>query len=261
MPTDYNPDEFARAKHLVALAEQINTKINTVSARTSRPVSLAYKKSDNTYAQLDSAASALSIPFENLTAVLRIASGDEDIVPTITLSNNVTASTPTYSNGAFETTLTLPSASVTSFSMTIALPQTETFSAWQKTFTVTNKPQRTLSRLSVGNVACQDLTTNPLLFSVPATDLDANNRMYIRFTLNNIADYLDQIAVFTTNAEGTRCYSVNINLNSATWPWSYQLLIVFPDNSARTYITHLYVPENDDYAAFNRDITITITQT
>lgn len=137
MSNAYNPDEFARAKHLVALAEQINTKINTVSARTSRPVSLAYKKSDNTYAQLDSAASALSIPFENLTAVLRIASGDEDIVPTITLSNNVTASTPTYSNGAFETTLTLPNASVTSFSMTIALPQTETFSAWQKTFNVT----------------------------------------------------------------------------------------------------------------------------
>lgn len=143
MPTDYNPDEIARAKHLVALADAINTKINTVSARTSRPVSLAYKKSDNTYAQLDSAASSVSIPFENLTAILRIASGDEDIVPTITLSNNVTASTPTYSNGAFETTLTLPGASVTSFSMTIALPQTENFSAWQKTFTVDTTADKT----------------------------------------------------------------------------------------------------------------------
>lgn len=270
MPTAYNPEEIARAKHLVALADAINTKINTVSARTSRPVSLACRFGDG-FKQLDIAASALSIPFKSLTAVLRIASGDEDIVPTITLSNSVTASTPTYSNGAFETTLTLPSASVTSFSMTIALPQTENFSAWQKTFTVDTTADKAARNMTV---ALRHYTNGTSSYTETPIDLSAASYDFPYADCRQDSSVLYFTVIFTAPTDDTaKLFVSDLASDAGSAAFRYNQLIYFLPAEAGCQV-HVQLPTHtttqtitfkatlsatDSYTAWSKSFIFNIT--
>lgn len=261
MPTTYNPEEIARAKHLVALAEQINTRLNR---RLPRLVSCSYLM-NNKYVLLDTQSASWSIPSKIISFC--IVSPHEDGTPTITLSNGVVSSTISSSNFSFYFALTVPN-NVNSFTMTISLPQTDTFQAWQKTVNVnTNLAARnaTLKAKNAwvdGAAVPEYVITNLSEFSIDISQLvsaKSNTRWTSALLYSDQSRGLLPPVNSPTISSDAVDFTANYTLNwfssdavGAMLTINYALHI----KVARDIVVTFTMPADDTYAAFTKTVTI-----
>lgn len=248
MPATYNPEEIARAKHLVALAEQINTRLNR---RLPRLVSCSYLM-DNKYITLDTQSASWSIPCRVTPKIIsfRIVSPHEDGTPTITLSNGVTSNTISSSNFSFYLTLTVPN-NVTSFTMTISLPQTDTFQAWQKTVnvdTATDKGKRSISwKYSADGTNYTEV--DPYTMEIPASAITQSNALNLRI-------------VSVTGEDGLPFFSMpsGVQLRFGQVVWIYggntgAFSVSLPSNSPQDLTFTVRFDETEKFVALERPFT------
>lgn len=250
MPATYNPEEIARAKHLVALAEQISTKLDR---RYPRFVSFSYKNANNVDVLLDINASTWAVDFKESSAQLKIISVHEDGFPTITLSNGVTSSNIVANGSTFTTNITLPSANVASFTLTISFPQTTTFRAWSKTYTITvTSTQQPLvltdTKYKVGDGARVDFAPgDTITISIPDTDFATKKKITLSWSSG--ATSMSRLIVERSTTKGS------VSSNNGIQYWAGQSnwvdTVTFSSADPQTFTYRILYAADDTHFAYD----------
>ena len=261
MPATYNPEEIARAKHFVALAEQINAKLDR---RLPRFVSFSYADIVGNDLLLDINANSWTIKFSALSASFRIISVHEDGAPTITFSNGVTSSNIVSNGSTFTTTITLPSASLTSFTMTVSFPQTATFNAWSKTFNVDTALDKTVPNITLyysSTGSASDVSTFVAITSsvanVPTTAFSENNALALSIGISS-ATFQALPTITLPTGYGIRYYMLTFRIDPS-FP-RIDLPITTPSKNPQTFNLDIHFSETENFAAWSGAYTINIVE-
>lgn len=122
--------------------------------------------------------------------------------------------------------------------------------------TAPDKQTRTISGMKVGSQAVT-IEGNTVSATLPQSELDANNRFYIRFFDDSVQQKNGSLPVWTS--DDSVSYSTGANYNSATWPYAWALFIALNDASVTSVFGTLDLPPNDYYNGESYNVNITIS--